>query len=148
MCIRDSIEAARNHGELLQWEAFTRALEGITDETTKTVLTWLRDLFALRLIEDDLGWFVAHGRVSSQRARALRGYVNRLAERLRPFALELVESFGLEPEHLRMAVATDAETQRQEEAHAWFTARRAAGEEPEDEKAVRAREKAARGRRG
>lgn len=47
-----------------------------------------------------------------------------------------------------MAVATDAETQRQEEAHAWFTARRAAGEEPEDEKAVRAREKAARGRRG
>lgn len=78
------IEAARNHGELLQWEAFTRALEGITDETTKTVLTWLRDLFALRLIEDDLGWFVAHGRVSSQRARALRGYVNRLAERLRP----------------------------------------------------------------
>ena len=142
------IEAARNHGELLQWEAFTRALEGITDETTKTVLTWLRDLFALRLIEDDLGWFVAHGRVSSQRARALRGYVNRLAERLRPFALELVESFGLEPEHLRMAVATDAETQRQEEAHAWFTARRAAGEEPEDEKAVRAREKAARGRRG
>ncbi|PPQ23142.1 acyl-CoA dehydrogenase, partial [Streptococcus agalactiae] len=142
------IEAARNHGELLQWEAFTRALEGITDETTKTVLTWLRDLFALRVIEDDLGWFVAHGRVSSQRARALRGYVNRLAERLRPFALELVEAFGLEPEHLRMAVATDAETQRQEEAHAWFTARRAAGEEPEDEKAVRAREKAARGRRG
>ncbi|MBE0975021.1 acyl-CoA dehydrogenase, partial [Escherichia coli] len=116
------IEAARNHGELLQWEAFTRALEGITDETTKTVLTWLRDLFALRLIEDDLGWFVAHGRVSSQRARALRGYVNRLGERLRPFALELVESFGLEPAPLRLAVAPAAETQRQEEAHAWFTA--------------------------
>ena len=82
------------------------------------------------------------------RAVVQRRFERVLAERLRPFALELVESFGLEPEHLRMAVATDAETQRQEEAHAWFTARRAAGEEPEDEKAVRAREKAARGRRG
>ncbi|MFJ3311358.1 acyl-CoA dehydrogenase [Micrococcus endophyticus] len=142
------IEVARNQGELLQWEAFTRAVEATRDESTRTVLTWLRDLFALRVLEEDLGWLVAHGRLSSQRARSLRGYVNRLAERLRPFALELVEAFGLEPEHLRMDIATQAEAERQAEAHAWFEARRAAGEEPEDEKAVRAREKAARGRRG
>ncbi|MCR8676059.1 acyl-CoA dehydrogenase family protein [Micrococcus sp. HG099] len=142
------IEVARNQGELLQWEAFTRAVEATRDASTRTVLTWLRDLFALRVLEEDLGWLVAHGRLSSQRARSLRGYVNRLAERLRPFALELVEAFGLEPEHLRMDIATQAEAERQAEAHAWFEARRAAGEEPEDEKAVRAREKAARGRRG
>ncbi|MCG7422735.1 acyl-CoA dehydrogenase family protein [Micrococcus porci] len=132
------IEVARHHGELLQWEAFTRQVESLPAGQTRTVLTWLRDLFALRLIEDDLGWLVAHGRVSSARARVLRGYVNRLAERLRPFALELVEAFGLEPEHLRMEIATDAESVRQQEAADWFAARRAAGEEPVHEKTLHA----------
>ena len=138
------IEVARQHGELLQWEAFTRALEGIEEGPTRTVLTWLRDLFALRLIEDDLGWLVAHGRVSSQRARSLRGYVNRLAERLRPFALELTQAYGLQPEHLRMEIATDAERVRQDEAAAHYAALRASGDAPVDEKVVRDREKAAR----
>src|SRR5690606_39239698 len=41
----DLIEAARAHGELLQWEAFTDALDELTDPGTKRVLTWLRDLF-------------------------------------------------------------------------------------------------------
>ena len=135
------VEAARNHAELLQWEAFTRAVDAIEDEATATVLTWLRDLFALRLIEDDLGWFVAHGRVSSQRARALRGYINRLAERLRPFALELVEAYGLEQKHLRMEVATDVEAERQEEAHRYFEQLRASGTAPEDEKVLRERQR-------
>ncbi|WP_248123334.1 acyl-CoA dehydrogenase [Micrococcus lacusdianchii] len=138
------IEVARMHAELLQWEAFTRAVEALEDEQTRTVLTWLRDLFALRLIEDDLGWFVAHGRVSSQRGRALRGYVNRLAERLRPFALELTRAYGLKPEHLRMEIATDAERMRQDEAAAHYEALRASGEAPVDEKVLRDREKAAR----
>lgn len=138
------IEVARMHAELLQWEAFTRAVEALEDTQTRTVLTWLRDLYALRLIEDDLGWFVAHGRVSSQRGRALRGYVNRLAERLRPFALELTQAYGLQPEHLRMEIATDAERERQDEAAAHYAALRASGEAPVDEKVIRDREKASR----
>ncbi|GGK39333.1 acyl-CoA dehydrogenase [Micrococcus flavus] len=138
------IEVARQHGELLQWEAFTRAVEGLGEGQTRTVLTWLRDLFALRLIEEDLGWLVAHGRVSSQRARSLRGYVNRLAERLRPFALELTQAYGLRPEHLRMEIATDAERVRQDEAAAHCAALRASGEAPVEEKVLRDRQKAAR----
>ncbi|MDO5634202.1 MAG: acyl-CoA dehydrogenase [Micrococcus sp.] len=137
------IEVARNHGELLQWEAFTRVLDGLEDEQTVTVMTWLRNLFALRLIEDDLGWFVAHGRLSSQRARSLRGYINRLAERLQPFALELVEAFGLEQEHLRMELVTTAEHERQEEAHAHYERLRASGEAPQDERVLRAQAKKA-----
>ena len=48
------IEAARAHAELLQWEAFTRALEQTTDPGTKQVLTWVRDLFGLGLVEKHL----------------------------------------------------------------------------------------------
>ena len=137
------IDAARNHGELLQWEAFTRALEKITDEHTLQVMTWLRDLFVLRVIEDDLGWFVENGRVSTQRARTLRQYINRLAYRLRPHAQDLVDAFGYEPEHIRMDIATQDEAQRQNEAAEYYRQLRASQDAPVDEKVLHARKKKA-----
>ncbi|NKX53909.1 acyl-CoA dehydrogenase family protein [Arthrobacter mobilis] len=128
------IEAARAHGDLLQWEAFTRALEGIRDPGTLEVLTWLRDLFGLGLIEQHLGWYLLNGRLSAQRARTLGPYLNRLLHRLRPHAQDLVDAFGYGPEQLRAAIATGAEAARQQEALAWARARRASGDFPVPEK--------------
>ena len=65
------IEAGRAHGELLQWEAFTDAVNRIEDADTKQVLTWLRDLFGLTLIEKHLSWYLINGRLSNQRAAAV-----------------------------------------------------------------------------
>ncbi|BDZ50719.1 hypothetical protein GCM10025867_29600 [Frondihabitans sucicola] len=120
----DLIEAARAHAELLQWEAFTAALAGVPDAPTRRVLTWLRDLFGLTLIEKQLAWYLIHGRLSGQRAVAITDYIDdRLLPRLRPHALDLVESFGFAPEHVRAPIASGAEQQRQEEAAAARTAR-------------------------
>ncbi|MFC7402363.1 acyl-CoA dehydrogenase [Citricoccus sp. GCM10030269] len=135
----DLIDAARNHGELLEWEAFTRAVESIDDDHTRRIMTWLRNLFALRVIEDDLGWFLETGRISPQRARTLRSYINRLAARLRPHAQDLVDAFGYEPEHLRMEVASGEEAARQDEAAEYFRRLRASGEAPVHEKTLRQR---------
>ena len=63
------IEAARAHAELLQWEAFTRAVENTTHAGTRQVLTWLRDLFGLRLIEEHAAWYLINGRLSGKRDR-------------------------------------------------------------------------------
>ncbi|AZZ56938.1 acyl-CoA dehydrogenase [Rathayibacter iranicus] len=128
------IEAARAHAELLQWEAFTQALDGIEDAGTRTVLTWLRDLFGLGLIEKHLDWYLIHGRLSSQRALAVTSYIDRLLARIRPHAADLVAAFGYAPEHVRAAIATGAEATRQQEAHAWSAAARAAGTLPTPEK--------------
>ncbi|NRD08926.1 acyl-CoA dehydrogenase [Rathayibacter agropyri] len=128
------IEAARAHAELLQWEAFTQALDGIEDAGTRTVLTWLRDLFGLGLIEKHLDWYLIHGRLSSQRALAVTSYIDRLLARIRPHAADLVAAFGYAPEHIRAAIATGAEATRQEEAHAWYAAARTAGTLPAPEK--------------
>lgn len=136
------IDAAKAQAVLLQWETFTEALDQVKDEDTRTVLTWLRDLFVLNEIERDLGWFIENGRISQQRARTLRGYTNRLAARLRPYAQDLVDSFGFEPEHLRMDVATGEEHVRQEEAAEYFRRLRADGNAPLDEKVLNARRKA------
>jgi acyl-CoA oxidase len=65
------IEAARAHAELLQWEAFTDGVHRISDEGTKQVLIWLRDLFGMHLIEKHLAWYLINGRLSTQRAVVL-----------------------------------------------------------------------------
>jgi acyl-CoA oxidase len=137
------IEAARAHGELLQWEAFTDALEQIDDEGTRQVMTWLRDLFGLGLIEKHAAWYLIHGRISSQRALAITSYIDdRLLPRLREQALPLVAAFEFTPELIGAPIALGAEKQRQDEAMAYTLAQRNAGtaplEEKHDTKAVKA----------
>jgi acyl-CoA oxidase len=134
------IDAARAHAELLQWEAFTDAVEKIEHADTKRVLTWLRDLFGLGLIEKNLAWYLIHGRLSAQRAEAITAYIDdRLLPRLRPHALDLVDSFGLAPELLRAAIATGAEGVRQNEARAYYADLAKKGELPVEEKALKKR---------
>ncbi|WP_157008151.1 acyl-CoA dehydrogenase [Agromyces laixinhei] len=128
------IEAARAHGELLQWEAFTRALAKTADPGTKQVLTWVRDLFGLGLVEKHLAWYLINGRLSPKRAQAVTAYIDRLLERLRPHAQDLVDAFGYGPEHLRAKIASGAEQERQDEARAYYAEQRAAGTLPVPEK--------------
>ena len=115
------IEAAKAHAELLQWEAFTEALDQFDDET-RTVLTWLRDLFGLGLIEKHAGWYLANGTLSGARVKAVTEYIDRLLTRIRPYALDLVATFDLAPEHIRAAIASGEEAHRQEEARAYQAA--------------------------
>ncbi|WP_449283189.1 acyl-CoA dehydrogenase family protein [Leucobacter sp.] len=135
------IEAARAHGELLQWEAFTEAVEQLDDADSRQVLTWLRDLFGLGIIERNAAWYLVAGRISGQRAEAVTAYIDRLISRLRPHALDLVEAFGLTPQLLRAEIATGIEAERQEEAQAYVAAQMAAGTWPIHEKELRKREK-------
>ncbi|TDT80255.1 acyl-coenzyme A oxidase [Arthrobacter sp. AG258] len=140
------IDAAQAHAELLQWEAFTEALQQVADPGTRKVLTWLRDLFGLSLIEKNLSWYLMNGRLSMQRARTVGGYINRLLEKIRPHAVDLVDAFGYGEDHVRAAIATGAEKVRQDEARAHFRNERASGQAPVDEKVLIA--KTAAGRNG
>jgi len=131
------IEAARAHGELLQWEAFTDGLSGIADEGTAQVLTWLRDLFGMHLIEKHLAWYLINGRLSAQRAASVTKYIDRLALRLRPHAQDLVDAYGFAPEHVRAPIASGAERARQDEARAYFAELAASGDAPVSEKSLK-----------
>jgi len=133
------IEAARAHAELLQWEAFTRALDKVEHTGTRQVLTWLRDLFGLGLIEKHLSWYLINGRLSAARAQAITSYIDRLITRIRPHATDLVDAFGYAPEHIRATIATGIERERQEEARNYLRAERESGRAPADEKAQKPR---------
>ncbi|WP_402373578.1 acyl-CoA dehydrogenase family protein [Isoptericola rhizosphaerae] len=131
------VEAARAHADLLRWEAFTDALPSIDDPGTRRVMTWVRDVFGLTVIERNLAWYLLHGRLSDQRARTVTAYVDRLLLRLRPHAVDLVDAWGFGQEHLRAKIASGAEAERQDEARAYYAARRASGEAPVSEKALK-----------
>lgn len=138
------IEAARAHGELLQWEAFTRAYEGIEDEGTRQVIEWLHDVFGLGLIEKHLAWYLIHGRLSPQRAQAITAYIDRLLARLRPHVQDLVDAFGYEQEHLRAPISSGIEAERQEESHEYYRKLAASGNAPIDEKTLKSKKRATR----
>jgi len=138
------IEAARAHGELLQWEAFTDGVNRISDEGTKRVLTWLRDLFGMQLIEKHLAWYLVHGRLSTHRAASVSRYIDRLSSRLRPHAQDLVDAYGFEPEHVRAPIASGAERERQDEAREYYRALAASGEAPVSEKSLKKKDRASR----
>lgn len=135
------IKASKSHAQLLQWESFTDALDEVKDPETQKIMTWMRDLFALSTIEQDLGWFIEYGRISQQRARTLREYTNRLAARLRPHAQDLVDAFGYNQNHLRMDITSGIERERQDEAMEYYRRLRASGDAPIPEKVYRARQK-------
>ncbi|PWB97583.1 acyl-CoA dehydrogenase family protein [Salinibacterium hongtaonis] len=135
------IEASRAHAELLQWEAFTRGVERVEDPGTKQVLVWLHDIFGLGLIEKNIGWYLSNGRLSPQRAQAVSAYIDRLLTRVRPHAQDLVDAFGFKPIHLRAAIASGAEQQRQDEARNYYEALRASGQAPVHEKTLKAKNK-------
>jgi acyl-CoA oxidase len=121
----DLILAARAHAELLQWEAFTDALEtSKLDAETRQVLTWLRDLFGLGLIERSIGWYLMNGKISANRARAVTEYIDgRLLPRIRRHAVELVDAFQFSHELIGAGIATGEERARQDEARAYIAAR-------------------------
>lgn len=134
------IEAARAHAELLQWEAFTRGVDAVEHDGTREVLTWLRDLFGLGLIERNAAWYLINGRMSAQRAEALTAYIDgRLLPRLREHALPLVEAFEFTPEHIGAPIALGAEQARQDEARAYLRAMRDAGTAPVAERGAASR---------
>jgi len=128
------IEAAKAHAELLQWESFTRALDATDDAGTKQVLTWLRDLFGLGLIEKNLAWYLIHGRLTSQRALSVTAYIDRLVRRIRPHAQDLVDAFGYSQQHLRANISSGIERERQDEAREYYRNRRDSGNAPVPEK--------------
>jgi len=130
------IEAARAHADLVQWEAFSKALGDVDDPGTQLVLTWVRDLYGLSVIEKNLAWYLVNGRLTAQRARTVSSYTDRLVARLRPYAQDLVDGFGYGPEHVRATIATGVEKQRQDEGREARRVARASGDEPVSEKAM------------
>jgi acyl-CoA oxidase len=109
----DIILAAKAHGELILWEAFTDAVGTIKDPDSKKILTWLRDLYGFIILEENMAWYLINGRISSSRAEAITEYIDtRLLPRLRPHVISLVDAFELNESLVRSTLAKDEAERR------------------------------------
>ncbi|WP_340539762.1 acyl-CoA dehydrogenase family protein [Nocardioides sp. GXZ039] len=95
------IAAARAHLERQVLEVFVERVRATPDGDVKVALGLLCDLHALSGIEADRAWFLEHGRLSSQRSKAITREVDSLNRQLRPLAGDLVDAFAIPPELLR-----------------------------------------------
>ena len=95
------IGAARAHVERLVLQAFVEKHKALEDGDLKVALGLLCDLHALNTIWLDRGWFMEHGRLTSQRSKAIAREVADLCRKLRPLAVDLVDAFGVPPAMLR-----------------------------------------------
>lgn len=100
------LRAGRVHVERLILTAFATAIERCEDPEARSVLERVCDLYALSAIEEDLAWFLGHGRLSASRGKAVTAAVNSLCAELRPHARTLVDAFAIPEQFLRAPMLT------------------------------------------
>ncbi len=98
------LQAGRVHVERVLLEAFLAAIDRCDDPKVAKVLDTLCDLFVLSGVEEDLAWFLGHGRLSSARAKSVTSTVNELCAQLRPHAATLVDAFAIPRQFLDAAI--------------------------------------------
>lgn len=95
------IAVAHAHVERLVLDAFVDKVRSLPEGEVRDALRLLCDLHALSVIEADRGWFMEHGRLTSERSKAIIAEVNLLCRRVRPLARPLVDAFAIPEELLR-----------------------------------------------
>lgn len=86
-------------------EAFVDAVDACKDEDVAQLLGRLCDLYALSVIERERGWFLEHGLITNNRAKAVIAAINDLCRELRPYAQILARSMGVPKDLVRAPVA-------------------------------------------
>lgn len=107
------LRAGRVHMERVVLEAFVAGIDRCGDTSTAKLLNRLCDLYVMSVIEEDRAWFLEHERLSTARAKAVTAAVNELCQGLRPYAVQLVDAFGLREEWLAAPIALGREHDRQ-----------------------------------
>jgi acyl-CoA oxidase len=98
-CQNHLLAAAHAHAERLVLEAFLTAVSTMPEGPERTLLESVQHLHALAEIERDRAWWIEHGRLTTERAKAITRAVDHLCNDLAKHAVTLVDAFGV-PEEL------------------------------------------------
>ena len=89
------LAAAKADIDLRIFEAFKEGLEAMPEGEARKLMAKVFDLYALASIEEDKGWFIEHGRITTSRSKAVTTRINELCAELRPHAVDLTKAFGI-----------------------------------------------------
>lgn len=104
-CQTHLLKLASAYIERVVLEQFQKSNEQ-ADSEIKPYLEKLAQLYALRAIETDKGWFLEAGFLEPVKSKAIRRQVDILCEEIREFAGDLVESFGIPEVLIKAPIAS------------------------------------------
>jgi acyl-CoA oxidase len=90
----------RAHTERLMLDAFHEAVARAPTPGASESLRELASLYALSVLERDRAWYLEAGSMEPPKSRAIRAQVEALCGEIRPFAVDLVDAWGIPDEVL------------------------------------------------
>lgn len=100
-CLNHVLDLANAYVESVVYKTFLRAVEGCVDPDCRRALKAMSDLFALRLVENDM-MFRNEEYIAPSKAKAISRLIVTLCSELRGVALQLVDAFAI-PDHILRA---------------------------------------------
>lgn len=91
----DAVLLADTYSTRLLLEKFNDVVDAQDDPELKAVLGDIRDLFAMTTLQKNSKWLLEKGFLSSEQSREINRIVIDLQEKIRPNAMQLVESFDI-----------------------------------------------------
>jgi len=89
------VDMAKAYIEHVVLDKFIFSINQQTDEDLKSVLTDLKNLFALSLVEKNRGWYLEHGYISGGKSLAINKLVLKLCKQLKEESQHLVDAFDI-----------------------------------------------------
>ena len=103
-CQDHLLALGRAYGEHCVFVAAQAAVEG-ADPDLQPVLGRLLVLHGMAVLDHEQAWYLRHGLLEPERARAMRRELHLLCRELRPDAVAIVDAFGVSPELLGAPIA-------------------------------------------
>lgn len=99
-------KAGKAYGDLLVSEKFSSHMK-TADQNLKPVLEKIYHLYLTTIINEDIGYFLVNGLISTSTAAKLPSTINQLVKDIAPDCLALADSFGFTEEMISAPIARD-----------------------------------------
>ena len=100
------INVGQGYLERVVLEQFQIQIENTKDESSKSILTQLCQLYALSTLEKNASWYLEQGYMEGVKTKAIRKAVNQLCWEIRQNAVPLVEAFNIPENCLSAPIVT------------------------------------------
>jgi acyl-CoA oxidase len=100
-CLEHVDQLAEAHIERISVEQFLLSTDRCPSAKIRAVLCNLCDLYALWTLENHSAWFLEAGLFDASRTSQIKDTVRDLVEKVQPYLLDLVESWGFPDENIR-----------------------------------------------
>lgn len=92
-CQNHLLDLGKAYTRKITLEQFILKLKNLENESLKPILTKLKNIYALNVLEEEKGWFLESGYLNSDQTKAIRNLINKTHYEIKDQTLPLCEAF-------------------------------------------------------